>query len=218
MTTLTVAPAWCPSYPFVVSRDENISYGGGMRARLIFNSIWTVLNNSLSALGWFNSTVYDTPPGTKQYHPITFLAQQQNWDEPIEINTAAFMPEQNNDEYWEVGSLLTESRTTYYCDFFGESEALSIQFAGDIADILRGKLAIIGRGYGPTIDILDGSQTGAHYKIGYVWIENVTITRAPVYNARWMRYLRTVRFEALDYYDLDTDNLGVGRGHWSFLP
>jgi hypothetical protein len=209
MTTVTVAPAWGPVYSQVVTRDEVISYGGGTRARLINDSIWNTLNSSLTALGWFNSG--------RRHSPITLLAEQVAWDEPITPNTIAFVPENLTDQPWELGSEFSENRWTYYLDFFAEDEDISIQVAGDIMDILRGKLSLIGRGFGPMIDICDYSQPG-HYKIGYITIENVTVTRAPTYPQRWMRYMRTVRFEACDYYDQDDDDLGVGRGHWGFQP
>ena len=69
MTTVTASSAWSPSYAQVVCRDETISYIGGTRARLIYDSIFNVLNDALGALGWFNSTIYDNPPGTRKNHP-----------------------------------------------------------------------------------------------------------------------------------------------------
>lgn len=217
MMPVDMVRGWSPSYSQVTSRDENVSYGGGVRSRLIYDSLWQVLNSSFTALGWFQPTIFSTPPGTKKYRPVTFLKTQQSWDEEVAPNTMAFVPENMTDRPWEIGSEFYENRWIFYLDIFGDNEDISLQLAGDAVDILRGKLTAIGRGFGPMVDICDWSQPG-HYKIGYLYIENVTDTRAPTYSQRWMRYLRTVRWEACDYYDQDVDNLGVGRAHWGFEP
>ena len=104
MLLVDTARGWSPSYSQVTTRDENVSYGGGVRARLIYDSLWHLLNNSLTALGWFQPTIFDTPPGTKKYRPVTLLKEQQNSFEPIEPNTMAFVPENMTDRPWELGS------------------------------------------------------------------------------------------------------------------
>lgn len=223
--SVTVNSPWSFRYGQVVTRDQNISYGGGVRARFIYDSIWDIINNGLRALGWYNPTIYNSdgslnpsaPSNARKHHPVNFVPEQLNWDQEIQINTLAFVPENVTDKEWELGSLMTEDRWIYYLDFFAENEAISIQLTGDIRDILRGKLSSIGRGYGPLVDICDLAQPG-HYKIGYVQIENVTVDRVPTYTQRWQRYMRTVRFEACDYYALDSDSISVGRANWAFQP
>jgi hypothetical protein len=206
--------AWCPVYSQVVTRDETIGYVGGSRARFVYDSLFAVLYSGLQALGWFNSTIYDTPPGNRKNHPVTLLPKQLGWDEKIALNTIAFVPENRHSEPAEIGSYFEENAWVFYLDIFGESEAVSLQLAVDMIDILKGKFTLIGRSNGPTVDVCDGSQPG-HYKIGYVELDHLTTNRAPTYTQRWQQFLRVVRFEALDWYSDDTD-LGVGRGHWAF--
>jgi hypothetical protein len=209
--------AWSPTYSQVVSRDETISYAGGSRARFLYDSLYVVLKSGLQALGWLNPTIYDTPPGNRKNHPVNLLTKQLSWEEKITPNTIAFIPENNRSEYAEVGSeLFEENKWIFYLDIFGESEAVSLQLALDMIDILKGKFSMIGRTNGPTVDICDTAQSG-HYKIGYVILSNLTSDRAPNYTQRWQQFLRVVRFEASDWYGDDTD-LGVGRGHWAFTP
>jgi len=216
VANITVGSAWAPAYSQVVTRN-NVSYGGGVRARFIYDSLWYMLKGSLGLLGWFNPTVTDIPPGTRQNLPVQFLARQLDWTQPITLNTLAFAPDDVSSEEKELGSIMMEDVWVYYCDIFAESEAISLQLAGDMKDILWGKMSAVGRTFGPTVDILDLDQPG-HYKIGYVEIANVTATRSPNVAQRWQQFLRVVRFEVCDWYILDNDDLSTGRAQWAFQP
>jgi hypothetical protein len=144
---------------------------------------------------------------------VTLTKEQVNWDVEIVPNTIAFAPEDVSDPgAWELGSDYRENRWGFYCTVIAESEPVSIQLAGDIRDILRGKLPEVGRGGGPFVDVFRW-DAATPYKLTYLEIEHVAISRMPSYSQKWQRYMRDVRWEALDYYDSSEDS-----SDWAFSP
>jgi len=187
-------------------------FAGGLRDRLIYDSLWYCFNASLGGLGWFDATIYDTPVGTRQNRPVTLQAQQIDWTEEISPNTIAFAPDNETDQDWELGTSLSQQTWRFYCTIIAESEPISVQLAGDVRDILRGRLSTIERDGGPYVNLYNWSAA-TPYRIGYLEIQNVSILRMPLYSEKWQRYMREVTWEALDWYSDDsTEQI------WQFEP
>ena len=110
---------------------DPVYYVGGLRARLLNDSIFAMLNDCLSRLNWFNPN--------RGYTPINFVTGQQDIRSAIPFNTLAFSSENESEVDWELGSNLSEHHQNYLIDFFAESEALSVHLTRDIADILKGR-------------------------------------------------------------------------------
>jgi hypothetical protein len=190
-----------------------IGFSGGQRDLFIYYSLWNCINDSLAALGWYDSTIYDTPPGTRVHHDVSLLKEQDvNWNEELVPNTIAFAPETYSDQTWELGSDFRENRWPFYCLILAESTDISMWLAGDIRDILRGKMSTIQRVGGPIVNIYNWSAA-TPYRVGYLEIEHATMLRPPTYSQKWQRYMCEVRWEALDYYDSDLDT-----STWAFTP
>jgi hypothetical protein len=191
-----------------------IGVSGGLRDRYIYKSLWECLYDSLEALGWFLPTRFDEPPssGTRDNHPVTFLDRQVEWDEDIIPNTIAFVPETQTNEPFELGTDFRENRWVFYCTVIGANESESLHLAGDIRDILQGKISTINRIGGPFVNLYNwGAATP--YKIGYLEIEDVDIHRMPQFSQKWARYMRDVTWCAIDYYDSDLDTSA-----WAWVP
>lgn len=171
-------------------------YTGGIRDRLIYDSIWHMVNDALRALGW-----YDTG---RDHMPVTLVAEQLDWEHEIQPNTIAFAPERVLDQEWELGSDFKENRWRFYFDIFGENEALGNQLSGDIRDILRGKIPSIGRNM-PVVNVYDYTQ-GQPTQIFYCTVERVTKDRSPTFTHRWQRYLYVVSVDICDFYNDPNDD------------
>lgn len=183
-----------------------IGFSGGIRDRFVYQSLWECLNACLGELGWFEPTVFDEPPsnGTRKFHPLTFLDRQVEWDEDIIPNTVALVPENVVPQEWELGSQFMDMPWRYYATVIGANEAESIQLAGDIRDILLGRMNSVSRIGGPYVNIYNWSAA-TPYRIGYMIIEDVQVHRSPTFSQRWARYMRDVSWTCHDWYDSDLD-------------
>lgn len=163
---------------------------GGLRARLIRDSLYHMVNDALIALGWFG-----TP---RQYKPIDFRYAQYNHNEPIAINTLALADEVRHNAEMEMGSILSEHRWTMYLDFFGESDALSVHLINDCKDILEGRMPSIGRDNN-TFIAYDYTQATPPSFAGCE-IESCVIDRARDFRKPWEEHWYSLQFEVIDYY------------------
>lgn len=165
-------------------------YVGGLRARLIHESIYREVHSALDALGWFDPD--------RQHSPVQFLSTGVHDPENVTVNTAALADWDMFENENELGSQQSEMRMAYYIDFYAENDAIGKHFSYDVKDILTGRMPSIGRGQ-PNIPVYDYSVATPDL-LFYVQVENTFIDRPSVFERPWMRYFRTVAFEILDVY------------------
>jgi hypothetical protein len=177
-------------------------YVGGLRDRLIHDSVYHLISNGLTTLGWFNSN----PTGFT--YPVQIIPEQVPWDEELAFNTITIAPGQTNDQEWEVGTFAMKNEKQFYIDVYGENEALSLHLSGDIRDILRGKFAAEGYSQA-TLNVYDYTQVTPPW-IFFCDIENVQVDRAQNFPHLWQRYLYIVSFDVCDYYTNDQDSFAYG--------
>lgn len=168
---------------------------GGLRARLVRESLFNTLNDSLDALGWFDHD--------RQHQPIEFLSAAVDDTTEIKFNTVAIADADLTTIEAEIGSMLTEHRWSFYVDIYAENNALGVQLAYDIKDILEGRMPSIGR--------TDGSFTVYDYRSAtptmftICQIENVMVDRAQGFTEPWRRWWYSVALTVVDYYGTDAD-------------
>jgi hypothetical protein len=183
-------------------------YVGGLRDRLIHDSIYNWVQNGLALLGWLD-------PG-RQHQPITFLKEMKTWEEQLPPNTITIAPADQTDEDFELGSFGFKNDTIYYIDVYaedidGRNSSLGQHLSGDIRDLLRGNFDSIGYGH-PTVPILDYTQATPS-EIFYVDVTKVRRDRAVAYPKRFQRQLWTIEMTVTDWYwgqsgaDLDGGNV-----------
>lgn len=165
-------------------------YVGGLRARVIRESVYQEVRRALTALGWFDSG--------RRHLPITFLDEAVPNREEVALNTAALSDEAHSEVEEELGSNLAEHRWTYYIDFYGESDALATHVAHDIRDILGGRFNSVGR-TSPTIPVYDYSIATPDF-LFYVGIENILVDRAHNFPSARLAHWYAIRFEIVDNY------------------
>lgn len=170
-------------------------YVGGLRARLIRDSVWHTLDDALRALGWYEtvasrSAVRLTPEPLAQNTVVPF-------------NTLALGDEDNSPEPAEMGSLLTEWSWDMHVDIYAENDDLSLHLAGDVAAIMGGRLPSIGRS-APVVDVYDYTLATPTRVFG-VDIESVSTDKARDFPQAWLRFWRTCSFVVVDTYGSEDD-------------
>lgn len=168
---------------------------GGLRARLIEDSLVQMITDSLRALGWMDPA--------RQHLPLNIIDEPVDPDVEIPLNTIAFEASIVSDKPAEVGSNLTEDRWPFYIDVYAESKALGTHLSNDIRDILRGKFPSIGR-TGPVLDVYDLRQATPPWIFGCV-IENVRCDKGHNWPQPWRQHWYSISLDLIDTYD-DEDN------------
>lgn len=173
-----------------------MAYVGGLRARLVKDSLYEMINDSLDALGWFDSG--------RRHAPINFVNEDMANDLEVPLNTLALSDSDITTSQIEMGSTLSEHTWAYYVDFFGESDTLSIHMAHDIKDILEGRMPSIGR-TGPKFTVYDYTQATPP-DLFTCMIQGVAMDRAQTYSKPWQKYWRSVSFVVVDEYADEYDD------------
>lgn len=172
-----------------------MTYVGGLRARLVHESIYRGIQDALDGLGWFDAG--------RNHADVQFLPAGVDDEETVPKNTAALTAFDVDETEEEMGSLLTENRWTYYVDFYAENEAIGTHFIGDIKDIVGGRMPSIGRDR-PHFPVYDYTQATPTL-LFYVEVEGVIVDRPSVYERPWHRTLRVCRFDIIDSYGTEDD-------------
>ncbi len=164
---------------------------GGLRARLIRDSVFHAVDTALANLGW-----YQASPNRAQ---VSFRAFPYAADVQVPPNTLALSDETDNSVPMELGSELTEFTWPMFIDVYGEDDAIALHLAGDVADILAGRMASVGRGR-PTIDVYDYTLA-TPVVIFSVEVVDVRKDRAHGFHQPWLRFWRSVTFHIVDSYE-----------------
>lgn len=166
---------------------------GGLRARLIRESLFKTVHESLADLGWFDPT--------RPHLPVRFVSRAQNHNEQIVQNTAALSDENMNGEELELGSGLTEYRWTFYIDFFADSDALGLHFIRDVKDILEGRMTAIGRN-NAAFDVYDYTQATPPILFSCL-IDEVEVAKSHGFLKPWLEHWYACGFVVVDHYNRD---------------
>ena len=103
---------------------------GGLRDRMVLQSVVTAITGEMTTLGWFNMT-------GKQYSEITILDEYPDDKDEVAINTMAFSLGGVQRSEMELGSNAQTLYFPIYVDFFAESDGLGRHVVGDIANFVN---------------------------------------------------------------------------------
>lgn len=178
---------------------------GGLRARLVDDSLYYALKTALTTLGWFS--------GGRQHLPIDFVNEARDpvGLPEIALNTLALSGENISDQPGELGSQFSEFTRYYYIDFFAESDALGKHLIGDVKDLLQGRMASAGRS-NPIVPVFDWRQATPSL-IFQVEVDNVKIDRAHGFPHPWTRHWFSCQFTLTDWYGSEDDANGLLGGY-----
>lgn len=173
-----------------------MAYVGGLRARLVKQSLYEMVNTALADLGWYDAG--------RQHEPINFVDEEVANELEVPLNTLSLADGDVSTDELEMGSTLSGHDWAYYLDFFGENDAISIHMSHDIKDILEGRMASIGR-TGAIFTVYDWQQATPP-ELFTCEIFRVTLDRAQNFPKPWQKYWRSVAFIVADEY-ADEDDL-----------
>lgn len=177
---------------------------GGLRSRLILDSVRFAIIATLEYRGWFYPTVYDNPPGGRRHQPFRYISRPVDWSDDIRPNAIAISSEDISDDDLGFGGEV-EDILELYVDVFAEDDTLGWQVAYDIRDSLLGKHAAAA---GPQVDVYDFRQaTPAPFTT--VDVDLLEVDRSQGEARQWQRHWFMVHIVVLDDYDDEADLLPV---------
>jgi len=119
---------------------------GGLRARLIKDNLFNLIEDSLTTVGWFAAG--------RQHDAVTVVPEPL--DNLIEItpNKVGIEFKTVSEVNVEIGSNMSDNTWLVFVDVMGESYDIGLHLATDVKDILTGHFNSIGR-VTPTLIVLD---------------------------------------------------------------
>ena len=102
---------------------------GGLRDRMILESILHAIEDNMTTQGWFAAG--------RHHEPITIVDEYPNDDDEVAVNTIAFSMGNVYREIAELGSNATEVMIPLFIDIYAESDGLGRHVAGDIATFMQ---------------------------------------------------------------------------------
>jgi hypothetical protein len=176
---------------------------GGLRTRLVADSTRITVIAGLQALGWFEPTIHDRPPGLRRHHPLKYVTTPVSWQTAVTPNAIALSIDDVVDQPLGLGDEI-EDRITFYVDVFAESDAVGWELALNVRDILIGKLPEIGR-TGPVIDLYD-LRMATPVAFSQADVTDVSIDQAQSDARAWQAHWFMIRGFLEDDYD---DEYGI---------
>jgi hypothetical protein len=79
---------------------------GGLRTRLTFDSVYNMIEDSLTSLGWFD--------GGRQHLPLNFISEPVREEDEVQLNTLVLTAEDGGSSEVEIGSNFAEHRRSFY--------------------------------------------------------------------------------------------------------
>lgn len=169
---------------------------GGLRARLLYDSLKAEIERSLEELGWFDSG--------RSHLPVTFRTTPVDWDEEVAFNTLVLFAEDRSTDPQELGSNLAEHRRTFYLDFYAENESVGEHMIFDLQDILEGRMSSIGRD-SSYFDLMDYTLATPTAFASAEIEESVTVDRSMAWSNPWQKYWFSCQFIVIDRYGDEDD-------------
>ena len=102
---------------------------GGLRDRLVFDSIRNNVIAHLTTLGWF--------AGGREHTAITVVDEFPDDNDEVALNTLAFSLGDSGGVDLELGNNDESHEMTLFIDFFAEDDAVGRHLRGDIYEYLR---------------------------------------------------------------------------------
>lgn len=170
---------------------------GGLRSRLIADSVRLVILAGLGGLGWFDGTVYDSPPGPRRHRPLRYVPRPLNWDDSLYANAIAISTDDIYDNPLGLGGDV-EDTSEMWVDVFAESDQLGWQLAMDTRDVVLAKFPDLGR-TAPVIDVYDLRQATPS-PFTQVDVADVQVERAEGEARQWQAHWFMVRVDLEDDY------------------
>lgn len=165
-----------------------MTWDGGVRDRLIGQSLYELVLSTLTQRGWLT-------PNANRRDIVPTPTPIDAWRE-VQLNTLAVFLDSIDGEEAELGSNASNDSHLGVIDFFAESEAVGVQLIGDLRASLEGRLPVIGRTAAilPVYDWRDATPP----LLFYCDIEDVKRDRSPESRDPWRQFWMTLTFALVD--------------------
>lgn len=174
-----------------------MEYVGGLRARLIHDSIFRMVSSAITELGWLDAN--------RDHSPIALRYQQIGNDEDVVPNIICVTAEDVTEDPIELGSDLCDNYWNYYIDIYAENDVLGLHLATDLKDILKGRFTQSVSVGGPSVHVYDYSTPSATpIPLFYVQLEEVQINKSRFYQRPFQQFWWVVSFRVVDTYDTES--------------
>lgn len=172
---------------------------GGLRQRLIYDSLFYEIERILDALGYLTAG-----PSGSSFIPVTLLNEPVDDRTEVPLNTCVLVGEDKRSDPWEMGSNYAEHVRTFYVDLYAQSLSVGEQIIFDLEAALEGRMSSIGRG-SASFEIYDYTQaTPPVIAVGQ--IEDVSTDRGRSFSYPWEKYWWSIQFQVIDKYGDEDDN------------
>lgn len=166
------------------------NYTGGIRFRMIYDSLYHMIYDSMEELGWFDAHM--------SHSPVLFPYESVENSTEIPLNTLALSDSDMSDYEHELGSNMGEITWTMYVDFYAENKGIGLHVINDVRDVMQGRMPAAGRTH-PILEVFDYSLA-TPTEIFYCEIEDVMVDKAIDFPEPYRKNWYTCRFQIVDHY------------------
>jgi len=174
-----------------------VQYVGGLRDRLIVESVRSLIEDCMDQLGWFDVD------NALINRSLTVMADDLDKDTELHPNIICVTIEDTDYDYAELGSNLSEFRYGCAIDIYAEDAASGKHMCGDVRAILEGRFTSIGRN--DTIIPIYDMTLATPTVIFNVDSERISSGRQRFYNKPFEKYWWTIVFDLVDTYSNEDD-------------
>lgn len=156
---------------------------GGLRDRLIHESLYKNIEAFLTSIGWFGAG--------REHQPIIMVDEFPDTDGEVALNTLAVSMGDGGGILHEMGSQLEDHEIVFFVDFFAENDSLGRHLRGDIDDYLKSN---------PIQAVYDYTQ-GGDPQFTTVEVDEDSIDKRKPDRAvhKWQKHWYVLSFSAVDY-------------------
>lgn len=119
---------------------------GGLRARLIKDNLFNLIEDSLEAVGWMDAG--------RQHEDVTVVPEPLDNLTEITPNKVGIDFKNITEQNVEMGSNMAENTWLVFVDIMAENYDIGLHLSTDVKDIITGHYDSIGRD-APTLTVLD---------------------------------------------------------------
>lgn len=154
---------------------------GGLRDRMLIESLGNHIETHLTSLGWFAAG--------REHSPISITNGFPTDTDDVQLNTIAFSVENARGEDTEMGTNAEVHETAFFVDMFMEDDSVGWHLSGDIYFYLKKNRVLDVHDYATVGDPVDFQ----------VEISDVDRRKPPRATNPWQRHWFTVSCIAEDY-------------------
>jgi len=155
---------------------------GGLRDRIIHESLYKAIETQLTTLGWFDAG--------REHSDIVMVDEFPDEDAEVAFNTLAFSMGDGGGVPTEMGSPTTDEEIIFFVDFFAENDAIGRHVRGDIFEFLKAN---------PSQPVFDYSDIGDP-EVFTVEVQDDADKRKPDRAVnKWQKHWYVLSFSVIDY-------------------